>query len=110
MAFVFGLKPSLTSELFVNWLISGMYLVIPMFFMVVLSWAGLQAGAVFGAILNPMAAPASSAGAAAGGAVNSVATSVAKGLGGASLGGSVSGSGAVGASDVPLGTRLIGGK
>lgn len=76
MRFVFGpgAYSWVTSEIFVNLLIGGMYLVLPIFFLSVLSWAGLQAGSAFGSMLNSMSAPSSSAGQAAGQAVNRVAT------------------------------------
>ena len=72
--FIFSVTKFTTSEMFVNLLIGSMYLVAPVFFMVVLSWAGLQAGAVFGAIFNPMASPAAAAGASAGGAAKGAAS------------------------------------
>ncbi len=64
----FGVAEHATSEMFVNLIIGAMYLTCPVFFMVVLTWAGLQAGAVFGAILGPMSGAANAAGSAGGNA------------------------------------------
>jgi len=58
----FGQAAHSSSEIFVNLIIGTMYISCPVFFMVVMSWAGLQAGAVFGAILGPMSTPAQQAG------------------------------------------------
>lgn len=102
VGFIFSLAKFATSEVFVNLIIGGMYLVAPVFFMVVLSWAGLQAGAVFGAILNPMAAPASAAGQAAGNAVNSAVSTGAK----AALTGGAGA--ATGVAEESVSTRMVG--
>lgn len=77
----FGVAEHATSEMFVNLIIGAMYLVCPVFFMVVLTWAGLQAGAVFGAILGPLSGPANAAGSAGGGAAMSTLKAGASALG-----------------------------
>ena len=78
----FGVAEHATSEMFVNLIIGAMYLTCPVFFMVVLTWAGLQAGAVFGAILGPMSGAANSAGSAGGGAAISAIKAGAGAIGG----------------------------
>lgn len=60
------------NQMFVDMIIGGMYIVLPLFWLTVMGWAGIQAGNFIAGALSTMSASAENAGRQAGGTANSL--------------------------------------
>lgn len=61
-----------SSQMFVDMIIGGLYIILPLFWLMVMGWAGIQAGNFMAGALSTLAASAESAGRQAGGTANNL--------------------------------------